>query len=61
MSDNPAVDREQLATVLEQIAEHSSADDIRAHIRQVSMALRGNGLIFVNGPAQQKMRDEAVR
>jgi hypothetical protein len=46
-------DREQIAIVLDRIAEHSSDGDIREHVRQVSLALRGNGVIFVNGPDSQ--------
>jgi len=54
MSD---VNVEQLATILEQIADHSADGDIRDHVRQVVIALRGNGLIFMNGPPQQALRD----
>jgi hypothetical protein len=50
-------DAEQLATVLEQIADHSSDSDIRQHVRQVVQALRGDGLIFLDGPPQQALRD----
>jgi hypothetical protein len=49
-------DAGQLATVLEQIADHSSDDDIRSHVRKVARALRGNGLIILNGPPQETMR-----
>lgn len=47
------VNRDQLAEVLEQIADNSSEDDIREHIRQVVDSLRSTGVIFVKGPAQQ--------
>ena len=46
---------DQLATVLEQIADHSSDGDIRAHVRQVAEALRGSGLIILNGPPQHRL------
>jgi hypothetical protein len=45
----------ELATVLEQIADYSSDGDIRAHVRQVIEALRGNGLIILNGPPQHTL------
>jgi hypothetical protein len=45
-----------LAAVLEQIYTYSSDDDIREHVRQVVKALRGGGMIFVNGPPQEAMR-----
>lgn len=53
----PEVNREQLVTVLEQIADYSSPDDIRDHVREVVKALRSTGMIFLNGLPQQKMRE----
>ena len=46
------VNRDQLAEVLEQIANYSRPDEIRDHVRQVITSLRGTGVIFINGPAQ---------
>jgi hypothetical protein len=48
-----AANAEQLATVLAQIVDHSSDDAIRGHVRQVVAALRGDGLIILNGPPQE--------
>lgn len=48
-------DAEQTATVLEQISDRSSDEDIRGHVRQVAAALRGNGLVILNGPPQQRL------
>jgi len=45
-----APEREQLATVLDRIAEHSADADIRQHISQVTASLRGDGLVIVSGP-----------
>jgi hypothetical protein len=50
------LDAEELATVLDQIAGHSSDADIRGHVRQVIDALRGDGVIILNGPPQQASR-----
>jgi hypothetical protein len=47
------INREQLATVLEQIADCSTADDIRAHLHIVIAAIRGNGLTITNGPSEK--------
>ena len=58
MSDGNA-DASQLAAVLEQIAEHSADEDIRGHVRQVAEALRGSGLIIMDGPPQREMRRKA--
>jgi hypothetical protein len=44
------VDSEQLAIVLDRIAEHSSDASIREHIRLVATQLRGSGFIIVNLP-----------
>jgi len=52
MAEAVKADAGQLATVLEQIADYSSDDNIRAHVREVARALRGDGLIFLNGPPQ---------
>ena len=53
-------DPEQLAAVLEQIAEYSRSDQIRDDIREVVAALRGTGFIVVNGPPQEEMRRRAT-
>jgi hypothetical protein len=52
----PQPNAEQLATVLEQITDYSSDGDIRAHVRQVARALRGDGLVILNGPPQERLR-----
>jgi hypothetical protein len=49
------VNADQLATVLEQIADYSSDGNIRDHVRQVAEALRGDGLIILNGPPQHPL------
>ena len=46
------VNRGQLIEVLERIADHSSDDYIREHVRMVARSLRGSGLLFINGPAE---------
>ena len=57
----PETNPEQLAAVLEQIASYSSPADIRAHVLKVAEALRGSGLVILNGPPQEAMRQEAMR
>lgn len=58
MDSGTLPDAAQLATVLDQIADHSPDSDIRGHIRQVAQALRGDGLIFLNGPPQAATRED---
>ena len=43
-----------LATVLDQLADHSPPEDIAGHLREVVQALRGNGMVLVDGPPQRQ-------
>ena len=55
------LDPEQTAAVLEQIADYSADENIREDIRKVIRTLRGNGLIFMNGPPQGRRSGERRR